>query len=82
MKWPYGSYLNYLGYLNTVLFIENSASHVIVLTAYLWRPVTLLKVLQFKYQAIVNDKSFKTSRIITNLPLIGQQRVLRSPRTA
>ena len=47
MEWPYVSKLNYLGYLNTALFIENLASHVIVLTSYLWKPVTLLKVLQF-----------------------------------
>ena len=54
-----------------MLFIENLASHVIVLTSYLWKPVTLLKVLQFKYQAIVNDKSFNTRHIITNFPFNG-----------
>ena len=82
MKWPYVNYLG-VGYLNAVPFIENLASHVIVLTSYLWKPVTLLKVLQFYYyQAIVSDKSFKTGCIIINLPLIGQQKALRSSRTA
>lgn len=70
------NWITWVTWIRTVLFIENLASHVIVLTSYLWKPVTLLKVLQFKYQAIVSDKSFKTGSITTNLPLIGQRRAL------